>query len=327
MEDVTEKRRKEAQLRRAENLASLTTLAAGVAHEIKNPLGSLSIHVQLMRKAIKNSCESSAGTIARYLDVVDEEIDRLNRIVVDFLFAVRPMDIHPRDTDLNALLTELMDFLAPEIERSGVRTELSLSQEVPRLSLDPRYIKQAVLNLAQNALAAMPNGGTLGVRTERKDDEIRLSISDTGVGIPEENLPKIFEPYFTTKDTGTGLGLTLTFKIVKEHGGDIAVVSKSGQGSTFTITLPLPQARAQADSAGGRGGDVDVSVEGEDAVKFSILVADDEKNIREGLAEALRLEGYDVIPVADGQAAPGRRGSRTRGSGRHGPAHAPRLGQ
>jgi len=242
VEEVTEKRRKEAQLRRAENLASLTTLAAGVAHEIKNPLGSLSIHVQLMRKALKTSCEASAGTIKRYLDVVDEEIDRLNRIVVDFLFAVRPMDITPRETDINKLISDLMEFLTPEIDRDKVRLELSLSQDVPRLSIDPRYMKQAILNLVQNALAAMPDGGVLTVRTERKDDGIHISIVDTGIGIPEENLPKIFEPYFTTKDTGTGLGLTLTFKIVKEHSGEITVTSKQGQGTAFTISLPVPQA-------------------------------------------------------------------------------------
>lgn len=242
VEEVTDKRRKEAQLRRAENLASLTTLAAGVAHEIKNPLGSLSIHVQLMRKALKASCETSSDTIRRYLDVVDEEIDRLNRIVVDFLFAVRPMDIDPRDTDLNDLLSDLMDFLAPEIEIAKVRLNLSLSEDIPRLKIDPRYIKQAVLNLVQNAIAAMPDGGILTLVTERRDNEILISVSDTGVGIPAENLPKIFEPYFTTKEMGTGLGLTLTFKIIKEHGGDIAVQSKSGQGTEFTISLPVPRA-------------------------------------------------------------------------------------
>ncbi len=242
VEEVTDKRRKEAQLRRAENLASLTTLAAGVAHEIKNPLGSLSIHVQLMRKALKASCDERSGTIHRYLDVVDEEIDRLNRIVVDFLFAVRPMDITLRETDVNSLLSDLLDFLAPEIERAKVRLERNLSPRVPRLSMDPRYMKQAILNLVQNALAAMPGGGTLTLSTERADDGIRISLEDTGVGIPEENLPKIFEPYFTTKETGTGLGLTLTFKIIKEHGGEIGVVSKEGRGTAFTISLPLPPA-------------------------------------------------------------------------------------
>lgn len=255
VEDVTEKRRREALFRRAENLASLTTLAAGVAHEIKNPLGSLSIHVQLIRKALKSSCgDAPSPAITRYLDVVDEEIDRLNRIVVDFLFAVRPMDIAPRDVDINALVSDLMDFLSGEIEKGRVRLKLSLSEEVPRLSLDPRYMKQAILNIVQNAIAAMPDGGELTVRTERRDDEILLSVTDTGVGIPEENLPKIFEPYFTTRDSGTGLGLTLTFKIVKEHGGDITVVSKPGQGSTFTINLPVPQAEHKLLSHDGDGG-------------------------------------------------------------------------
>ncbi|HSV56716.1 MAG TPA: ATP-binding protein [Magnetospirillaceae bacterium] len=242
LEDVTERRRKESQLRRAESLASLTTLAAGVAHEIKNPLGSLSIHVQLMRKALKSYRDGHSGAIRRYLDVMDEEIDRLNRIVVDFLFAVRPIDINLRDTDLNGLLTDLLDFLAPEIERARVHLERNLSPAIPKLRLDSRYMKQAVLNLVQNALAAMPDGGTLTLSTDRAEDGIRLSVGDTGIGIPEDNLPKIFEPYFTTKETGTGLGLTLTFKIVKEHGGDMSVRSKEGQGTLVTIVLPPPPA-------------------------------------------------------------------------------------
>ena len=257
VEEVTDKRRKEAQLRRAENLASLTTLAAGVAHEIKNPLGSLSIHVQLMRKALKASCDERSDTILRYLDVVDEEIDRLNRIVVDFLFAVRPMDISLRETDINALLEDLLDFLAPEIERAKVRLERKLSPEMPRLSLDPRYLKQAVLNLVQNALAAMPDGGKLTLSTERADNGINLIVADTGIGIPEENLPKIFEPYFTTKETGTGLGLTLTFKIVKEHGGEISVRTKEGQGTAFMISLPLPPAERRLLSHDADHGDWD----------------------------------------------------------------------
>jgi PAS domain S-box-containing protein len=238
VEETTEKRRKEARLRRAESLASLTTLAAGVAHEIKNPLGSISIHVQLMRKSLKKQTEEP---LIRYLDIVTEEIDRLNRIVVDFLFAVRPMDIAPINDDIVALLKELLEFMHVEVERAGIELTMEYGKDIPLLPFDKRYIKQALLNLVKNATAAMPDGGKLRLAIELAGDELRITVADSGIGIPEDKLGKIFEPYFTTKENGTGLGLTLTYKIIKEHGGDIAVISRPGQGTTFTITLPVPQ--------------------------------------------------------------------------------------
>jgi two-component system, sporulation sensor kinase E len=241
VEDVTEKRAKESRLRRAESLASLTTLAAGVAHEIKNPLGSISIRIQLVKKAMKARKSIECEKISRNLDVVTEEIERLNRIVVDFLFAVRPMDMRLEECDLNGLIRELIDFVQYELEYAHVAIELVLSENLPRMMIDPRYIKQAVLNLIKNAMAAMPNGGALHIATDRKDDAVFLTVRDTGIGIPEENLNKIFEPYFTTKETGSGLGLTLVFKIVKEHLGEISVSSKEGQGTAFSIVLPVPQ--------------------------------------------------------------------------------------
>jgi two-component system, sporulation sensor kinase E len=122
-----------------------------------------------------------------------------------------------------------------------VAVESSLADDVPVLKLDVRYIKQALLNLIKNAMAAMSGGGRLGIETARNGDEVEVRVSDTGTGIPAEIMEKIFEPYFTTKPFGTGLGLTIVFKIVKEHFGDIAVASREGEGTTFTITLPVPQ--------------------------------------------------------------------------------------
>jgi len=241
MEDITEKRRRDAQLRRAESLASLTTLAAGVAHEIKNPLGSISIHIQLIHKALMGREAVEVPFLERHLGVVEEEIERLNKIVVDFLFAVRPMDVQLRDRDPGELVRGIADFIRPEAEATGVSVELSIADNLPRVALDERLMRQALLNLVKNSLAAMPGGGELRLAAEGSEDEVRLSVSDTGVGISEEALPKIFEPYFTTKENGTGLGLTITFKIVREHDGEIAVSSRPGLGSTFTISLPVPQ--------------------------------------------------------------------------------------
>jgi PAS domain S-box-containing protein len=284
--DVTEKRNKEARLRRAENLASLTTLAAGVAHEIKNPLGSISIHIQLMQKAVAANRKlfqnaHPGGTdqmgqepapyfdlLDKYIGVVNEEIDRLNQIVVDFLFAVRPMDMNLRKGDINGLIGELADFVRLELKEGRIECVLNLDETIPPLEFDERFLKQALLNLIKNAAAAMPGGGRLTIETLWKDGEVQVCIRDTGIGIPGENLSKIFDPYFTTKDTGLGLGLTLVFKIVREHRGEITVKSREGEGSCFTISLPVPQkerrligfegcGNAEASLAGGWTGEED----------------------------------------------------------------------
>ena len=240
IEDITDKRRKETQLRRAESLAALTTLAAGVAHEINNPLGSISIRIQLLEKLIRTEKPDKAA-MSKHLDIVKEEMERLKHIVVDFLFAVRPMDIQLLSENPGPIIEQIADFVQPEADRKGIDVKLDIGADLPRVLMDKRHIKQALLNLIQNAMAAMPEGGTLGILAEVADDELRISVSDTGTGIPEELLTKIFEPYFTTKKNGTGLGLTITFKIIKEHAGEISLESKEGRGSTFTVHLPVPQ--------------------------------------------------------------------------------------
>ncbi len=237
-EDMTEKRKNESKLKRAENLASLTTLAAGVAHEIKNPLGAMSIHMQLLKKALGNTANKK---IQNYLEVIDEEIDRLNKIVVDFLFAVRPMNIEPIRDDLNDLLQEIVDFIRPEVEQNGIELRVLLNRNIPMIFMDRRFIKQAVINLIKNSIAATESNGYILVATDISEEGIQLIIADSGHGIPPEYINKIFEPYFTTKENGTGLGLTLTYKIIKEHNGDISVISEPGKGTKFIITLPVPQ--------------------------------------------------------------------------------------
>jgi len=241
IEDITEKRKDEYRLRRAENLASLTTLAAGVAHEIKNPLGSISIHIQLLQKALAKKNIQADRQTDKYFNVLKEEVDRLNRIVVDFLFAVRPMNLELREGDINRIISQVMEFVRYEMEQSKILCLLELDENLPTILLDERYMKQALLNLLTNAKAAMPSGGVLTVATKHVDNEIRISVCDTGLGISEENLAKIFEPYFTTKETGTGLGLTQVYKIIREHQGEITVDSAPDQGAEFKIILPVPQ--------------------------------------------------------------------------------------
>jgi len=241
IEDITEKRVKEARLRRAESLAALTTLTAGVAHEIKNPLASIGIHIELIRKTLSGRKSVSARQVAENLEVIKEEVERLNRIVVDFLFAVRPLNAELILDEPNRLVRELLEFLRFELEQAGIRVELALLEPSPLIRLDEKYLKQALLNIIKNAISAMPQGGTLRIESQRKGASLQLKVSDDGVGIPEGNLDKIFEPYFTTKDFGSGLGLTLVYKIVKEHLGEIAVSSQVGAGTTFTLSFPIPQ--------------------------------------------------------------------------------------
>ena len=241
IEDITEKRRREAQLRRAESLAALTTLAAGVAHEIKNPLASIRIQLGIIRRILEKKYNKKTEPIFNNISLVEQEIDRLNSIVVDFLFAVRPMDITLIRDSIEDVIKEVVEIMGNEASEQHINIVTKFEDNLPEVMIDRKHLKQALLNIVKNAIAAMPDGGTLTISAVTKDDELQISISDTGIGIPEELLAKIFEPYFTTKESGTGLGLTITFKIIKEHNGEITVESKPSKGSTFTIHLPIPQ--------------------------------------------------------------------------------------
>ena len=238
--DITEKRKTEARLRRMENLASLTTLAAGVAHEIKNPLGSISIHLQLLQKTLTKMGNCGEKT-DKYMNVIKEEIDRLNKIVVDFLFAVRPLALELREGNINKMIKQMVDFVTPEMKKSKIYINPELDENLPSMLMDERLLKQVMLNLIKNAQAAMPDGGTLTITTNCVDNEINIKVKDTGIGIKKDVISRIFEPYFTTKKNGTGLGLTQVYKIVREHQGEITVNSKPKKGTCFEIMLPIPQ--------------------------------------------------------------------------------------
>jgi len=239
IDDITDKKKEELKNRRLESLASLTNLAANVAHEIKNPLGSISIHVQLVRKAVERLTGADTCSICKYLDVVDEEMERLNKIVVDFLFAVRPISFEFTALNINELIQDLAQFLAGEFEQAGITIDLDLAKDIPQIQGDERFLRQMLINLLKNAKAAMEGGGIARLATRFDDETIRITVEDTGTGIPDEVLNKIFEPYFTTKIDGTGLGLTMVYKVVKGHGGDITVQSRPSLGTRFTIQLPI----------------------------------------------------------------------------------------
>ena len=235
--DITEKRKEEIKTRRLESLASLTNVAAAVAHEIKNPLAAISIHLQLLKKmpAEKTSCEKAK----KHIFVIEEEIERLNKIVVDFLFAVRPLKFEFAPVDVNSVLKNLCETFFDEFDGKGITMSLNLAENLPKIQGDERFLRQVFMNILTNAGAAMPSGGFLDIATNAKNDFITVTVSDSGQGILPENLNKIFEPYFTTKHDGTGLGLTIAYKIIKEHGGDISVYSDFGMGTSFRFMLPI----------------------------------------------------------------------------------------
>lgn len=250
-EDVTEKRAAAANLRRTESLAALATLTAGVAHEIKNPLGAISIHLQLIQRRLRGERrEPDAGAwraVREAVGVIEEEVERLNQIVVDYLFAVRPMNVNLASGQVNEVLAELLRLLRPELKEAGIELRERLGRDLPRVLLDQRYLREALLNVIKNAIAAMVEAPgsdrprVLAIASAANGESVTIRIGDTGPGIPQEIQGKIFEPYFTTRDFGSGLGLTLVYKIVKEHLGEIELDSKPGSGSTFSISIPIPQ--------------------------------------------------------------------------------------
>lgn len=246
IKEITESIRKESRLRRSESLASMTTMAAGVAHEIKNPLAAMKIHTQLLRKLFQKKGTLKEEDAENYLEVLEEEIEHLNKIAVDFLFAVKPMEVELKKDSINNIINEIVSFLMPEAEEKNIELVSNLSQFIPNIEIDPRLVRQALLNLIQNAFAAMPEGGTLTLTTKLNGDFISVMVDDTGTGIDDDKLSRIFEPYFTTKASGTGLGLTLVYKIMKEHHGDIHVTSKKGAGTTFTLDFPIPVSERKA---------------------------------------------------------------------------------
>lgn len=262
LHDATEARQKTFDAIESERVQALTLLAASVAHEIGNPLNALHIHLQLMEREVKklkpapvrtalggrsrppalsgnNDFADAANKLEQYLSVAKGEINRLDYIVTQFLQAIRPAPLQLKTVSLNEVVDRTIELLRPELENRGINVKLKLARQLPATPIDPTQMQQALVNLVKNAMQAMTRGGLLTLQTGENAEAVWVSVVDTGGGIPQEQINRIFEPFYTTKKKGTGLGLMIVQRIVRAHNGRIELDSHVGRGTTFRLWLPL----------------------------------------------------------------------------------------
>jgi len=268
LHDATEARQQTFEAIESERVQALTLLAASVAHEIGNPLNALHIHIQLIERELKKIKEGpeaapltapsysprsrrrsqpaipdhsgeSLQKIEQFLGVAKGEINRLDYIITQFLQAIRPTTPQFRPISLNDVVQKTLGLLQPEIDNRGLNLRTRLAHQLPASPIDPTQIQQVLVNLIKNALQAMTKGDTLTLQTGEGAEGVWVSVGDTGSGIPQEQINRIFEPFYTTKKKGTGLGLMIVQRIVRAHGGHIELESLVDRGTTFRIWLPL----------------------------------------------------------------------------------------
>lgn len=258
LHDATEARQKTFDAIESERVQALTLLAASVAHEIGNPLNALHIHLQLMEREVKKLKPASprsrnqvfpsntetadvATKLEQYLSVAKGEINRLDYIVTQFLQAIRPTPLQLKAVALNEVVERTLELLRPELDNRGITIKSKLARQLPATPIDPTQVQQALVNLVKNAMQAMTRGGTLTLQTGENQDAVWVSVADTGGGIPQEQINRIFEPFYTTKKKGTGLGLMIVQRIIRAHSGRIELDSHVGRGTTFRLWFPLQE--------------------------------------------------------------------------------------
>ncbi|MDZ4816314.1 MAG: ATP-binding protein [Verrucomicrobiota bacterium] len=245
LRDVTESRKTTEEAIETEKLNALMLLSASVAHELGNPLNSIGIHLQLMERDLKHLPKDKAEKFRDTIRICRGEITRLDHIISQFLQAMRPTPPDFKLEQINEVVSEALRFLQPELNDREIIVETDLNKNLPKVLLDQNQIKQVFYNLIRNAQQAMSQEGILRVETSVTGDHVCVSFIDSGQGIDAQKLARIFQPFYTTKEKGSGLGLMIVQRIIRAHGGEISVQSHTGKGTTFQVLLPLPEQRVR----------------------------------------------------------------------------------
>lgn len=246
LSDITSEKQSTAELIENEKISSILLLAAGVAHELGNPLNSLTIHLQLIERRLKKLQESKeARALEDSIRICQDEVTRLDGIIRNFLEAIRPRPPDLADTNIVEVVEDVLRFQAKELENRGLQVSGELPASTPVIMADRNQLKQVFFNLIKNAMEAMATGGKLTLKVRADDDSVFVAIADTGSGIRAEELAKLFSPYHTTKVGGHGLGLTIVQRIMREHGGHVGIESKEGIGTVVTLQFPQKHRRVR----------------------------------------------------------------------------------
>jgi two-component system, sporulation sensor kinase E len=254
--DLTARRAQAREAIESEKLNAVTLLAAGVAHELGNPLNSLNIHLQLLERDLRQRDETASDEdLLESVRIARGEVNRLDTIISQFLGAVRPAHTVRAMVSINAVVQESLAFLQPEIKDRDVIVQEELAQALPTIPANVDQLKQAFYNLIKNAVQALSHGGILRVTTSRSDTHLEVSFEDNGTGISVEDMAHITEPYFTRKKNGSGLGLFIVQRILHEHGGYLELLSDPGHGTTARIFLPLAERRVRLLGSGEKVAD------------------------------------------------------------------------
>ena len=245
LRDAESARRIEDEIELSRRISASGRVTRGVAHEVKNPINAIVLHLQLLR----NKLQQIDPDTSRHVDIIDNEIHRLDRVVQILVDFTRPRDLRLEDADLRLILDEVSLLAAPDAAQHGVRLVRELPPESIPVKVDVDLLKQAILNVVLNGVQAMPNGGALTIATHYQDETVITEIRDQGTGIPVAVQDKVFELYFTTKQSGSGIGLAQTYQIMQWHYGSVDFESVEGKGTTFRLRLPLAGAPAVAPEA------------------------------------------------------------------------------
>lgn len=253
LSDVTRDKATTEELIENERTSSILLLAAGVAHELGNPLNSLNIHLQLIERKLKKlqAAARDVDALTDSIQVCQDEVSRLDGIINHFLEAIRPQPPDLAELHLLEVLDEVLRFHQGELADRDITVDVEASPDLPVIMADRNQLKQVFFNVIKNAMEAMEPGGQLHLKTRTDDDSVYLLFGDTGTGIKQEDLLRLFEPYHTTKPGGNGLGLMIVQRIMKEHGGQVGVESKSGVGTVVTLEFPRKDRRVKVLAQGG----------------------------------------------------------------------------